>query len=92
MDVRKANEMMPRSCGFVYIADRGSVIHANSLCGTGYNSLVPIDIALKYGAILAHVKPARAVRMLRVCLEKEEKYKVLPQPLFAYFISVLQVS
>ena len=49
MDVRKANEMMLRSCGFVYIADRGSVIPANSLCGTGYNSLVPIDIALKYG-------------------------------------------
>ena len=49
MDVRKANEMMLRSCGFVYIADRGSVIHANSLCGTWYNSLVPIDIALKYG-------------------------------------------
>ena len=49
MDVLKANEMMLRSCGFVYIADRGSVIHANSLCGTGYNSLVPIDIALKYG-------------------------------------------
>ena len=41
-------------------------------------------------AILAHVKPARAVRMLRVCLEKEEKYKVLPQPLFAYFISVFK--
>ena len=38
MDARKANEMMLRSCGFVYIADRGSVIHANSLCGTGYNS------------------------------------------------------
>ena len=49
MDARGANEMMLRSCGFVYIAGRGSVIHAKSICGTGYNRLVPMDIALEFG-------------------------------------------
>ena len=48
-DVGRETEQMLKDCGFVYITERGHVIHAISLCGTGYQKMVPLDIALKYG-------------------------------------------
>lgn len=47
--IRLLTEKMLQTCGFVYVAEKGSVIHACSSYGTGINSLVPIDIAQKYG-------------------------------------------
>lgn len=47
--IRTITDQLLKACDFVYVAEKGSVIHASYSCGAGFNTLVPIDIALKYG-------------------------------------------
>lgn len=48
-------EMMLRSCKFVYVTDGGSVIHSRRSCGSAFNSMVPLDLAIKFG----YTKPCK---------------------------------
>ena len=46
---RDALEDLLKECGFVFIADNGSVIHSRRFCGNAYGDPVPFETAYKKG-------------------------------------------